>query len=66
VFPQNEVYNPRTDTWESRTAMPTPRHGIGAAVVGENIYIPGGATLQGFGVTGVNEVYTVPRDKTCE
>jgi hypothetical protein len=46
--------------------MPTPRHGIGAAVVGERIYIPGGATLQGFGVTGVNEVYTVPRDKTCE
>jgi N-acetylneuraminic acid mutarotase len=66
VFPQNEVYNPRSNTWESLLAMPTPRHGIGAAAVGDRIYIPGGASVQGFGVVSAHEVYTVPRGKACE
>jgi hypothetical protein len=66
VFPQNEVYDPRTNTWESRAAMRTPRHGIGAAVVNGRVFVPGGAILQGFGATAVFDVYDPPAAKTCE
>jgi len=38
--------------------MPTPRHGIGAAVIGGRVYLPGGATQPGFAPTAANEVYT--------
>jgi N-acetylneuraminic acid mutarotase len=66
VFEQNEVYDPRTDTWESRVPMPTPRHGIGAAVLSGRIHLPGGASIQGFGTTGAYEVFTPAADKTCD
>jgi N-acetylneuraminic acid mutarotase len=66
VFPQNEAYDPRTDTWQSLAPMPTPRHGVGAVAVGDRIFIPGGATVQGFGATAAHEVYTVPAGKSCE
>jgi hypothetical protein len=66
VFPQNEAYDPRTNTWETLAAMPTPRHGIGAVALGDRIFVPGGATVQGFGATAVHEVYTVPAGKSCE
>jgi N-acetylneuraminic acid mutarotase len=66
IFPQNEVYDPRTDTWESLAPMPTPRHGIGAVAVGGRIYIPGGAMSQGLDTTAVHEVFTPPAGKSCE
>ncbi len=66
VFPQNEVYDPRTDRWETMAPMPTPRHGIGAVAVGDRIFVPGGATLQGFGATAAHEVYTPPSARSCE
>ncbi len=59
VFPQNEEYNPVTNTWRTMAPMRTPRHGIGAVTVGDSIFIIGGATLQGFGVSGVNELFTL-------
>ncbi len=57
VFPQTEVYDVVSDSWTSRAPMPTPRHGTGAAVVNGLIYIPGGATTQGFGVSDAHEVF---------
>lgn len=66
VFPEVEVYDPRSDSWSSLAPMPTPRHGIGAAAVGNTIYVPGGASVQGLGVTPVLEAYTVPGERTCE
>ena len=45
--------------------MVTPRHGIGPAVLGDRIYVPGGATVEGFGATGVHEFFTVPAGRTC-
>ncbi len=36
-----EAYNPATNTWSTKTAMPTARAGIGAAVVGGKIYVVG-------------------------
>jgi N-acetylneuraminic acid mutarotase len=68
VYPQNEVYNPKLNRWESLPPMPTPRHGIGAGVIGEKVYVPGGATAQGLrvAVPAVLEVFAVPEGKSCE
>jgi N-acetylneuraminic acid mutarotase len=65
VFPQTEVYDPGADAWASFAPMATPRHGIGAAVVGERIYAPGGASVQGFGAVGTNESFLVPAARNC-
>jgi len=55
VFPQVERYDPASNTWETLLPMPHPRHGIGAAVVGGRIHVPGGGPVQGFGVTEVHD-----------
>jgi len=59
VFPHNEAYDPATDTWESLPAMPSPRHGTGAAGVGNTLYVPGGADKQAFGAVDTHEGFTV-------
>lgn len=47
---ENEAYDPRTDSWISLSAMPTPTHGlVGAAFVDGRIHLPGGAVTQGGG-----------------
>ena len=58
VFGNVEAYDPATDSWQVLAAMPTPRHGTGAAAVGEAIYVPGGATVVGFGAVDTNESFT--------
>ncbi len=60
VFEETEAYDPGADRWESLPPMPTPRHGIGAAVVEDAVHVPGGGAVQGFGVTAVHEVFFVP------
>jgi N-acetylneuraminic acid mutarotase len=65
VFRENEVYDPGTNTWQTLAPMPVPRHGIGAAVIGNRIHVPGGATVQGFGAVGTHQAYTVPDGKSC-
>lgn len=59
IFHQVEAYDPATNAWTELPPMQTGRHGITAAVLGNTIYLPGGATRQGFGVTGVNEAYVL-------
>ncbi|HEY3493794.1 MAG TPA: kelch repeat-containing protein, partial [Polyangiaceae bacterium] len=49
VFPDIEAYDPETDSWERFPPMAVPRHGFAAAALGGRIYLPGGATEQGFG-----------------
>ncbi|GIX48899.1 MAG: hypothetical protein KatS3mg131_3110 [Candidatus Tectimicrobiota bacterium] len=61
LFAEVEVYDPFHDRWQALPPMPTPRHGIGAAALGDRIYLPGGATVQGFGVTGVHEAFATAR-----
>lgn len=63
TYEQNESYDPGTDGWRTETPMPTPRHGIAAAVIGPVIYLPGGATEQGFGVTDIHEAFVVPSQR---
>jgi N-acetylneuraminic acid mutarotase len=59
VFQQVEAFDPEANRWEALPAMPTPRHGIGAAVLFSDIFIPGGGTVEGFGATNVHEVLRV-------
>lgn len=35
----NEVYDPATDSWETKAAMPTPRNPVTAKVVNDKIYV---------------------------
>jgi hypothetical protein len=39
--------------------MPLPRHGIWASVIGNQIYIPGGAAVEGLAPTRTNQIFTV-------
>lgn len=57
VFPQVEGYDPAADVWAALAPMKTPRHGTGAAVVGDRLYVPGGATVQGFGAVATVESF---------
>lgn len=60
VFPQVESYNALTDEWTEHDPMMTPRHGMGAAVIGDSLYVPGGATVQAFGAVDTFEILTLP------
>lgn len=68
IYDQTEVYNPLTNTWMRRAPLPTPRHGLGAAVLADRIYLPAGATRQGFGITSplFLEVFLPPEGASCE
>jgi N-acetylneuraminic acid mutarotase len=57
IFHEVESYDPSTDRWRTDSPMQTARHGIGAAVVGDRLYVPGGATREGFGAVTANESF---------
>jgi N-acetylneuraminic acid mutarotase len=57
VFRQVEAYDPATDTWEALPDMLSPRHGLAAATSGDRIYLPGGASQQGFGAENTNTLF---------
>jgi N-acetylneuraminic acid mutarotase len=61
----NEVYDPATDTWTTKTSMPTPKLGLQANVVNGKIYLIGGDIADnsgGFDVISLNEVYDPATD----
>jgi N-acetylneuraminic acid mutarotase len=48
VFAENEVYDPRTNSWQSLEPIPTPVHGVtGAAYIDGWIHLPGGGISRG-------------------
>ena len=63
--PAERALRPRDNAWTSLAAMRTPRHGIGAAVVGNRIFVPGGATVQGFGAVATHDAFEAPASRTC-
>jgi N-acetylneuraminic acid mutarotase len=65
VFSEAEVYDPGSGTWTALAPMPSPRHGIGAAVIGDRIFVPGGASVQGFGAVGTHDAFLVPSGQRC-
>jgi N-acetylneuraminic acid mutarotase len=59
----NEVYDPLTDTWETKESMPTGRRYVEANVVDGKIYvISGNINYPSYGRTHVNEVYDPATD----
>jgi N-acetylneuraminic acid mutarotase len=59
VFVEVEVYDPASVRWTSLDPMAVPRHGIGAATVGDLIYVPGGATRAGFAATAYSDTLRI-------
>lgn len=57
----NEVYDPATDTWETKTSMPTARSHLRANVVNGKIYL-----IEGVGSRHANEVYDPETDSWTE
>jgi hypothetical protein len=57
VFAQTEVLDTVTMRWFSGATMLTPRHGIGAASVGDWVYVPGGGTSEGLAPVAVVEAF---------
>lgn len=64
VFEEVEEYDPATDTWRTMAPMPNPRHGLGAAAVGDTLFLIGGGPVAGFGVTNVNAGFIPPAPQT--
>jgi N-acetylneuraminic acid mutarotase len=65
----NEAYDPATDTWEKKSPMLTPRASSRANVIGEKIYLLGGAAqvprgtlLPSTNWSNLNEVYDPSND----
>jgi N-acetylneuraminic acid mutarotase len=66
VYPDHDVYNPRTDTWTSLPDLPTPIHGVtGAVFLGGLIYMPGGGTSSG-GSSGSTIFQVYRPNMSCE
>ena len=60
VFGQMESYDPASDTWQQHAPMPTPRHAVGAALIGDWIYVAGGGAVLGGSVqSAVHEAFTL-------
>jgi len=55
-----EAYDPKTNTWTTVPPMPTPRHELAVAVVGDTLYALGGRAARGSPTTylGVNEAFS--------
>ena len=58
VFAEHEAYDVAADTWVDLGAMRTPRHGNGAAWVGDQLWVPGGADVQAFAAVDTHEEWT--------
>jgi len=60
VYGQMESYDPATDSWQSHAPMLTPRHAVGAAVLGDAIYVAGGGAVTGGAVqSAIHEAFTL-------
>jgi hypothetical protein len=60
VHPEVWRYDPKSDAWEAAAPMPTPRHGLGAVVIGDAGYLVGGAIRpSGNGTSDAVERFTL-------
>jgi N-acetylneuraminic acid mutarotase len=58
----NEVYDPSTDSWQTKQPCPTNRLQLDANVVNDKIYLIGGKTGSQFTTVGTTDVYDVVND----
>jgi N-acetylneuraminic acid mutarotase len=62
VHPEVWRYDPKSDTWASAPPMPTPRHGLGAVTLGDEIWLVGGAKRpSGNDTSNAVEVFSAGR-----
>jgi N-acetylneuraminic acid mutarotase len=59
VFSAFEVLDTVEETWTTLDPMPSPRHGMGAAAVGNVVYVPGGADEEAFGAVDTHEAWVL-------
>lgn len=60
VHGQLESYDPASDSWQHHAPMPTPRHGMGAVVLGDWIHVAGGGPVVGGGIkSSVHEAFSL-------
>jgi N-acetylneuraminic acid mutarotase len=60
VFGQMESYDPKSNTWQRHKPMITPRHAVGAAAIGDWIYVAGGGAVAGGSIqSAVHEAFTL-------
>ena len=57
-----EKYDPATDTWTTKAAMPTELGGIATAVHNNKIYVIRGWGYSPHNITGKNEAYNQSTD----
>jgi hypothetical protein len=58
TFPQNEEYDPATNSWRTLKPMLTPRHGAAAGTINDIVYVAGGGPTGGFAQSNVNEAFS--------
>ena len=61
----NEVYNPQTNTWETKAPLPTAVQGYASAVLNGKIYVMGGSrqpTPENALIVNANQVYDAQND----
>ncbi len=56
TFGEVEAYDPADNKWTTWPSLPTPRHGLGAVVVGDALYSVMGGPEAGFSYSAVVEV----------
>lgn len=47
TFTNNEAFDPEKNAWSAFAPLPKGRHGTGAVVVGDRLYLPAGAPVNG-------------------
>lgn len=60
TYPQNEEYDPGTDTWRALAPLPTPRHGLYGATVAGVLFAPSGGPIQGLTYSNAHEAFYLP------
>ena len=58
TFVAHEVIDIEKNTWTTRTAMPTARHGLGLTWLDGKLFAIGGGPSQGNSYTSIVEVFT--------
>ena len=60
VFANVWKYDLAADSWTPMPDLPTPRHGLGAGLLGSHIHVVGGATKPGgSGTSNAHEAITI-------
>jgi hypothetical protein len=59
TFEEAERFNVASNVWEALPPMPTPRHGLGAAAIGDKIYVVSGGPQPGLAFSTANEALIV-------